>query len=161
MNVHVPLPRTNEVPHSLFDNFSLFYARGAHREEKRIPSSQVCARLPHPQWVTPVPCQPPFSPPHFPSLRRSAKGPGVTSESAQHKQDRVCGAIRRHCCQPRLGAACELNAAGAIFKHKPYKVATECGKSFVDECFLVCLLGFICLTAFFHVTGHSCWHNYA
>lgn len=64
---------------------------------------------------------------HFPlSTFPLKKRPGVTSESAGQASD-VLGAIRRHCCQTRPGAAYELAAANAIHKINS-KTAAVCGK---------------------------------
>lgn len=54
-------------------------------------------------------------------------------QKVQGKQDSVWGAIRRHCCQTRPGAAHELTAANAIYKSS-FKTAALCGKSITHSC---------------------------
>lgn len=80
-------------------------------------------------------------------------------QKVQGKQDSVLGAIRRHCCQTRLGAAHELTTANAIYKSS-FKSAAVCGKSIIHSYCFIFPMGFFS-HSFLHMTGLCCWHNCA
>lgn len=102
-----------------------------------------------PSW-SPISLALPFLWRNNPALRQKVQG----------KQDSVLGAIRRHCCQTRLGAAHELTAANASHKSNSFKPAAVCGKSIIHSYCYICLLGLFFLTAFFtwqvSVAGTNC-----
>lgn len=88
--------------------------------------------------------------PHFPlSLPFPRRNNPALRQKVQGRQDSVLGAIRRHCCQTRLGAAHELTAANAIYKSDSFHTAAICGKSVTHLFSAIASLGFIILIALF------------
>lgn len=139
-----------------------FYARRAHGEfasRRGEPSLPRCPRPPRPERAAPRLSQTLLI--HLPlSTFPLKKRPGVTSEIAGQASD-VLGAIRRHCCQTRPGAAYELTAANAIQKFNS-KTAAVCGKSSIHSLYYsIFLFDTFFSHRFLHMTGLCCWHSCA
>lgn len=113
-----------------------FYARGAQGDFANTLGDSSPPRLslaPSPLAGSPRDSAKPPSDPPFPLsppfLRRNKP---ALRQKVQGKQDSVLGAIRRHCCQTRPGAAHELTAANALSK-STFKTAALCGKSVIHS----------------------------
>ena len=131
------------------DNSNSLYARRARGEFASTHGGRSlsgCPRPPRPGGQqlrhsarpprSPFPLSLPFLWRNKPALRQKVQG----------KQHCVLGAIRRHCCQTRLGAARELTAANAIHKSNSFRTAAVCGKSIFIHAVFVCPLGFFFLS---------------
>lgn len=139
-----PFGAPRRLPNHQMTNLHCLYARRAHGEFCEHawggPSLPRRPWPPHPGGLLQDSAKPSWSPISL-SLPFPWRNKPALRQKVQGKQDGVLGAIRRHCCQTRLGAAHELTAANAIYKSNSFKTAAACGKSNIHSCRFISSLG--------------------